>query len=60
MIDRGPGFLAVVRFGSSTSPLGKIDRLHTGKKLRRGDNFMTGEVVGEVSIHTTTRMPGPQ
>jgi hypothetical protein len=36
MIDRGPGFLAVVRFGSSPSPLGKIDWLHTGKKTEEG------------------------
>jgi hypothetical protein len=44
---KGPGFLAVVWFGSSLtlSPLSSVSKIkqrHTGK-LRKRDNFLTGE-----------------
>ncbi len=47
MIDRRPGFLAVVWFGSSPTlssppPVSKNNRRHTGR-LRKRDNFLTGE-----------------
>jgi hypothetical protein len=43
MIYRGPGFLAVLSFGSSftPSPL-SLDRRHTGR-LRKRDKFPVGE-----------------
>ncbi len=62
MIYKGPGFLAVVLFGSSLpSPIGKHDQLHTGSP-RKGDNVLTGEErdgVREEPNHTTARNPGP-
>ncbi len=49
MIYRGPGFLAVVWFGSSPTPLphppsslSKLNRQHTGR-LRKKDKLLTGE-----------------
>jgi hypothetical protein len=45
MIYRGPGFLAVVRFGSSLAPalpVSKLDPRLTGR-LRKRDNVMRGE-----------------
>jgi len=48
MIYKGPGFLAVVGFGSSPTPLpalfpvSKLDRRHTGRHWKR-DNLRTGE-----------------
>ncbi len=42
LIYRGPGYLAVVWFGSSPTPVSKLDRRHTGR-LRKRDNFLTGE-----------------
>ncbi len=50
MIYRGPGFLAVVWFGSSPSPFPvcQFDWRHTGR-LRKRENFLTrvGEGWGE-------------
>ncbi len=45
MIFKGPGFLAVVWFGSSPThlSLSKLDRRHTGRLLKR-DNLMREEV----------------
>ncbi len=39
-IYRGQGFLADVQFGSSPSPVSKLDRRHTGR-LRNSDNLLT-------------------
>ncbi len=38
---RGASFLAVVWFGSPTSPVRKLDRRHTGR-LRKRDNLLSG------------------
>jgi hypothetical protein len=36
----------------------RIDRLHTGR-LRKRENLLMGEGVGEETNHTTARKPGP-
>ncbi len=60
MIYRGPGFLAVLLFGSSPapspSPVSKLDWQHTGRPRKR-ENLMTGEGEGEGEEpnHTTAR-----
>jgi hypothetical protein len=38
MIYRGPGSRAVVCFGSSPSPVSKLDRRHTGRLRKREQN----------------------
>ncbi len=65
MIYRGTGFLAVVWFGSSStpshpSPFDKLDRRLTGR-LRKRDNLMMGDGEWEWARpnHTTARKPGP-
>ncbi len=65
MIHRGPGFLAVVWFGSSPPalppfPLRKLGLRHTGG-LRKRDNWLIGEGGGVAMepIDTTARKPGP-
>ncbi len=44
IINKGSGFLAVVRFSSSLThtPVIKLDRRHS-ERLRKRDNFLTGE-----------------
>jgi hypothetical protein len=48
MINRGPGYLVELRFGSSPthsltpSPVNKLDRRHTGR-LRKRDSLMAGK-----------------
>jgi hypothetical protein len=64
MIYRGAGFLAVVGFGSKstpsppTHPFSKLDWRHTGR-LRKKDSLLTGEGAGVEPNHTTARKPGP-
>ncbi len=59
---RGPGFLAVICFGSTPppSPVSKLGLRHTGK-LRKSDNLLTGkeEGLGEEPNHMITRKPSP-
>ncbi len=59
MIYGGPGFLAVVRYGSS--PYLVISRLSLFLSLPvcRRSSLLTEEGVGEEPIHTTARNPGP-
>jgi hypothetical protein len=48
MVNRGPGFLAIVRFGSLPTPnplVSKIDRRRLGRRIKR-DNLLTGEGEG--------------
>jgi hypothetical protein len=65
MVYRGPGYLAVLRFGTSPAPspaaVCKLDRRHTGR-LRKREDLVTeekGERVQERSqiIHSTERKP---
>ncbi len=62
MSYRGPGFFAVVWFGTSPPRLvSKLDRQHTWRLWKR-NNLLTGEGgkgVGEEPNHTTARKPSP-
>ncbi len=61
-IDRGPGTIVVLRFGSCTSPpplppASKFDRWHTGW-LRKRDNFADESWVSEEPNHIAHRLFG--
>jgi hypothetical protein len=64
MIYKGPGFLAVARFGSSPLPppppssQSSVSKRHTGR-LRKRVNLLMEEGVGKEPDHTTPRKPGP-
>ncbi len=62
MSYRGPGFLAVIWYGSSPFPnsLGNKLALFLSLPVCRGLNLLTGaEGVGAEPNHTITRRPGP-